>query len=246
MKIKLNCDMGESFGIYSLGLDKEVMPYIDMANLACGFHASDPVTMHQSIKNAKEQSVEIGCHPAYPDLVGFGRREISCSQEEIVSFILYQLGALDALCKSYDTKVSYVKPHGALYNSMMKDEMIFKAIAKAISKYDNSIKLMILSTLKNSYYQSLAKKYNITLLYEVFADRHYSDEGFLVPRSQKNAVISDEKELMERAKLLFEEGVIKTVNHQVLKLEADSICVHGDNESALKLIKLLHRLQNEH
>lgn len=121
MHIKLNCDMGESFGIYSFGLDKEVMPYIDMANLACGFHASDPVTMHKSINNAKEHGVEIGCHPAYPDLIGFGRREISCSQEEIVSFILYQLGALDALCKSYDVKVTYVKPHGALYNGMVNN-----------------------------------------------------------------------------------------------------------------------------
>ena len=246
MKIKLNCDMGESFGIYSFGLDKEVMPYIDMANLACGFHASDPVTMHQSIKNAKEHGVEIGCHPAYPDLVGFGRREMSCSQEEIVSFILYQLGALDAISKSYDVKVTYLKPHGALYNSMMNNEMIFKAIAKAISKYNNSIKLMILSSLKNRHYQSLAKKYNIALLYEVFADRSYSDEGFLIPRTQKNAVISDEKELIKRAKLLFEQGIIKTINHKELKLQADSICVHGDNAFALKIIKLLHRLNNEY
>ena len=246
MNIKLNCDMGESFGIYSLGLDKEVMPYIDMANLACGFHASDPVTMHKSIKNAKEHGVEIGCHPAYPDLVGFGRREISCSQEEIVSFILYQLGALDALCKSYDVHVSYVKPHGALYNSMMNDEIIFKAIAKAISKYDNSIKLMILSTLKNSHYQSLANKYNISLLYEVFADRNYSDEGFLIPRTEENAVITNEKELMIRAKLLFEKGSIQTIHHKNLKLKADTICVHGDNASALKIIKLLHKLKNEY
>ena len=164
MNIKLNCDMGESFGIYSIGLDKEVMPYIEMANLACGFHASDPVTMHKSIKNAKEYGVEIGSHPAYPDLVGFGRREMNCSQEEVVSFIIYQLGALDALCKSYDTKVTYVKPHGALYNSMMKNETVFKAIAKAISKYDHSIKLMILSSSKNTHYQELAQKYKIELL----------------------------------------------------------------------------------
>ena len=246
MKIKLNCDMGESFGIYSFGLDKEVMPYIDMANLACGFHASDPVTMHKSINNAKEHDVEIGCHPAYPDLIGFGRREISCSQEEIVSFILYQLGALDAICKSYDVKVTYVKPHGALYNSMMNNEMIFKAIAKAISKYDNSIKLMILSTLNNSHYQVLANKYNISLLYEVFADRSYSDEGLLIPRTQKNAVITDEKELIQRAKQLFKEGTIKTINDKELTLQADTICVHGDNTSALQIIKSLHKLKNEY
>ena len=246
MKIKLNCDMGESFGIYNIGLDQEVMPYIDMANLACGFHASDPVTMHKSIKNAKEHNVEIGSHPAYPDLVGFGRREMNCSQEEIVALILYQLGALDALCKSYDTKVTYVKPHGALYNSMMKNETVFKAIAKAISKYDYSIKLMILSSSKNNHYQKLAHKYNIELLYEVFADRAYTNEGFLVSRNEKGAVISEQKELIERAQLLFEKNIIKTIEGKELELKVDTICVHGDNQSALELIKSLYKLKNDH
>ena len=238
--------MGESFGIYKLGLDKEIMPYIEMANLACGFHASDPVTMHKSIKNAKEHGVEIGCHPAYPDLVGFGRREMRCSEEEIVSFVLYQLGALDALCRSHDVRVGYLKPHGALYNSMMRDETIFKAIAKAISKYDNQIKLMILSSKTNNDYAQLAQKYKIKLLYEVFADRAYSDEGFLVPRAKKGAVISEETEVINRVKLLFEKNIIKTINGKELKLEVDTICVHGDNKSALNLIKLLYKLKNDH
>lgn len=246
MNIKLNCDMGESFGIYTIGLDKEVMPYIEMANLACGFHASDPVTMHKSIKNAKEYGVEIGSHPAYPDLVGFGRREMNCSQEEIISFIIYQLGALDALCKSYDTKVTYLKPHGALYNSMMQNETVFKAIAKAISKYDHSIKLMILSSSKNTHYQKLAQKYKIELLYEVFADRAYTDEGFLVSRNEKGAVITKEQEVLERAKLLFEKNIIKTITGKELKLKVDTICVHGDNQSALALIKSLYKLKNDH
>ena len=235
--------MGESFGIYKLGLDEEIMPYIDMANLACGFHASDPVTMHQSVKNAKEHGVEIGCHPAYPDLVGFGRREMVCSQEEVVSFVLYQLGALDALCRSYETQVSYVKPHGALYNAMMRDEAIFKGIAKAISKYDNRIKLMILSSSKNNDYKKLAQKYKIELLYEVFVDRAYSDEGFLLSRANKGAVISEEIEVISRAKLLFEKNIIKTINKKELKLKADTICVHGDNKSALTLVKSLNKLK---
>jgi UPF0271 protein len=246
MNIKLNCDMGEGFGIYTIGLDKEIMPLIDMVNLACGFHASDPVTMHKSIKMAKEQKVEIGAHPAYPDLVGFGRREMNCSQEEIVAFVLYQIGALDALCRSHGQKVTYVKPHGALYNSMMRDEAIFKAIAKAISKYDNAIKLMILSSSKNSEYETLAKKYHIELLYEVFADRAYTDEGFLLSRTQKGAVISNEEEVVARAKLLFEKNILKTIHGKELTLKVDSICVHCDNESALALIKLLHELKNEY
>lgn len=245
MKIKLNCDMGEGFGNYTTPIDEKIMPYIDMANLACGFHASDPVTMHRSIRLCKEHNIEIGCHPSYPDLVGFGRREMSCSSEEIVSFVLYQIGALSAICKSYNVKVEYVKPHGSLYNSMMRDESIFRAIAKAISKFDTKLKLMILSSIKNDTYQKIAKKYEITLLYEVFADRAYTNEGTLVPRSQKNALITSKKEVRQRAKLLMKKGIVKSIEGKKLKLKADTLCVHGDNRSALKLIKSLYKITND-
>ncbi|CAA6815234.1 MAG: Lactam utilization protein LamB [uncultured Sulfurovum sp.] len=237
--------MGEGFGAYSMGLDEKIMPYIEMANLACGFHASDPVTMHKSIKLCKEHDLQIGCHPSYPDLVGFGRREMSCSSEEIISFILYQLGALSALCKSYDVKLSYVKPHGALYNAMMRDESIFRAITKAISKFDSNLKLMILSSGKNDNYAQLAQKYNINLLYEVFADRAYTNEGFLVPRSLKDAVIENKEEVLQRAKSLMRKGSLKSIDGKKLKLKVDTLCVHGDNKSALKLIKSLHKLKND-
>jgi UPF0271 protein len=245
MNIKLNCDMGESFGAYSMGLDEKIMPYIDMANLACGFHASDPVTMHKSIKLCKEHDIEIGCHPSYPDLVGFGRREMNCSSEEIISFVLYQLGALSALCKSYDVQVTYVKAHGALYNGMMKDENIFKAVAKAISKFDKNLKLMILSSGKNDEYQVIAQKYNIELLYEVFADRAYTQDGSLVSRSEENAVITNKEKVIKRTLLLMKKGIIKTIEGKKLKLKVDALCVHGDNKSALKLIKSLHKLKND-
>lgn len=237
--------MGESFGIYKLGLDEQIMPYVDMVNLACGFHASDPVTMHQSIKNAKAHNLEIGAHPSYPDLAGFGRREMKCSEEEIVSFIIYQCGALDALCKSYNMKVTYLKPHGALYNTMMKDREVFKAVCKAVSKYDQTIKLMILSNQDNETFARTASKYGITLLYEIFADRSYNDDGSLVDRSNPKAVLSSELEVIERAKLLRDRGVIKTINNKELKLQADTLCVHGDNESALKLIIALKNIKNE-
>lgn len=245
MNIKLNCDMGEGFGTYSMGYDEKIMPYIQMANLACGFHAADPVTMHKSIKLCKEHDIQIGCHPSYPDLVGFGRRDMSCSSEEIVSLVLYQLGALSALCQSYKVKVSYVKPHGALYNNMMKDEKIFRSIAKAISKFNTNLKLMILSSPKNDAYAQLAQKYNIDLLYEVFADRAYTKEGFLVPRSEENALITNKEEVIKRTKLLMKKGVIKSIDGQNLELKTDALCVHGDNQSALKLIKSLHRLQHD-
>jgi UPF0271 protein len=244
-KIKLNCDMGEGFGIYSLGLDEKIMPYIDMANLACGFHASDPVTMHRSIKIARDNSVEIGAHPSYPDLSGFGRREMKCSPEEIVSFVIYQCGALDALCKTYGEKITYLKPHGALYNTMMKDTDIFKSICKAVSKYDKSVKLMILSSAKNDKYKNIAKKYSVKLLYEVFADRGYNDDGSLVKRGTDGAVLSSDKEVVKRVKLLMNKGIIKSVNGEKLKLKVDTICVHGDNEHALKLIKALKGLKDK-
>lgn len=231
--------MGEALDI---SFDEQIMPHIDMANLACAFHAGDPVTMHKSIKNAKEYAVEIGAHPSYPDLEGFGRREMQCSTEEIVSSVIYQCGALDALCQSYGVKISYIKPHGALYNTMMKDIEVFKAIAKAVSKYDKKIKLMILSTTQNEKFASLASKYSVSLLYEVFADRAYQDDGKLVPRNEQGAVLHSVEEVLERAKLLQDKGVIESINGKKLPLQADTLCVHGDNDHALELIKALKQL----
>ena len=242
MNLKLNCDMGEGFGVYSMPFDEKIMPYIDIANLACGFHASDPLTMQKSIQLCKEHNVEISAHPSYPDLVGFGRREMACSSEEIEAFVLYQIGALSALCKSHNMEIKYIKPHGALYNSMMRDKDIFRAIVKAVAKFDTTVKLMILSSSQNNAYAKMAKEYRVGLLYEVFADRAYTNEGTLVSRLEKNAVINDKKRLKERAKLLIKKGVIKSIEGKKLKLQADTLCVHGDNESALKLIKSLYKI----
>ena len=235
--------MGEGFGIYTLGLDDAIMPYIDMANLACGFHASDPVVMHRSIKSALDHGVTIGAHPSYPDLNGFGRRKMQCSTEEIISFVIYQCGALDALCKTYGTRVSYLKPHGALYNTMMQDSEVFKAICKAVSKYDKKIKLMLLSNSANDKFTKIAKKYGVKLLFEVFADRGYNDDGSLVKRGKSGDLLTSDKEILKRAKLLLKKGVIQSVTGKKLKLKADTLCVHGDNEHALQLIKALHSLK---
>jgi UPF0271 protein len=231
--------MGESFGIWKMGLDEEIMPYIDMANLACGFHAGDAMTMSKSVSLAKMHNVIIGAHPAYQDLVGFGRRSIFCTIEEIISFVIYQIGAINAFCKVNNTSISYVKPHGALYNDMMKDENIFRAILSAISSYDKNIKLMILSSQKNSDYEKIAKIYEIELLYEVFADRNYNDDGTLVSRVKKNAVIHDEIEVINRIKILKEKGFLYSISGKELFLKTDTICVHGDNEKALEFIKIL-------
>jgi len=242
--IRLNCDMGESFGIWKMGADEQIMPYISFANLACGFHASDAVTMNRSVQLAKEYNVTIGAHPSYQDLVGFGRRSITCSLEEIKSKVLYQLGALYAFCKAHGTTVSYVKPHGALYNDMMRDQNIYKAILSAISSFDKNIKLMILSNPDNEAYEYTAKIYGISLIYEVFADRNYNDDGSLVSRMLPNAVVEDELDVMQRVKTLKEYGYLDSINSKRLYLKADTICVHGDNEHALKFIKSLHKVLN--
>ena len=241
MKIKLNCDMGESFGIWQSGVDEEIMPLIDMANLACGFHASDPITMNNAVKLAALHKVKIGAHPGYPDLLGFGRRSINCSLEEIEALIIYQCGALNAICKLHGTKIRYIKPHGALYNDMMKDEFIFTAIVDAISKYDKRLKLMVLSSPKNTEYKKIAKKYGVKLIYEVFADRNYTNKGYLVQRTKKEAVIKDKDEVIKRVKELKNSGTIQSINGKKLKLKADTICVHGDNDQALKFVKELKK-----
>lgn len=243
--IKLNCDLGESFGAWKMGNDEEIMPLIKMANIACGFHAGDFNTLDKSIKLAKKYDVEIGSHVSYLDLQGFGRKEIKYSQSELINLIIYQLGAMNAFCKIYNTKISYVKPHGAMYNSMMANLNQFESILKAINKYDKNLKLMILSNLDYQKYENIANKYNIKLIYEVFADRNYTKDGFLVPRAYENALIHHENEVINRLKLLMKNSEIKTVENTFLKLKCDSLCVHGDNQNALKLVsKLNHELKN--
>jgi UPF0271 protein len=234
--------MGESFGIWKMGLDEQIMPYIDMANLACGFHASDADTMNKSVALAKQHDVTIGAHPAYQDLVGFGRRSLVCSPEEITAKVLYQLGALSAFCTVHDTNIFYVKPHGALYNDMMKNQNIMRAILKAISSFDKNIKLMILSTPNNALFQNISDAYGIELIYEVFADRNYTDEGTLVSRANENAIIDNIELVKERVTFLKEKGYINSINNKKLFIQADTICVHGDNEKALEFIKLLKSL----
>lgn len=241
MAIRLNCDMGESFGIWKMGNDEEIMPLIDMANLACGFHASDAVTMSRSVILAKKYNVSIGAHPSYHDLLGFGRRTMICSLEEIKSIVLYQLGALSAFCKANGTAISYVKPHGALYNDMMRDENIFKAVLNAVSSFNKNIRVMILSGPKNEEYEYTAKLYDINLFFEVFADRNYNDDGSLVSRMEENAVIHEELDVIARIVNLKEKSLVTSINGHKLFLKCDSICVHGDNEKALEFVKLVRK-----
>lgn len=237
--MKLNCDLGESFGVWKMGSDEEIMPLIDSANIACGFHASDPLIMQKTVALAVEYGVSVGAHVSYPDLVGFGRRSMVCTQEEIEAFVIYQCGALDAMCRVNGCEVEYVKPHGALYNDMMKNDIIFMAILRGISRYKKELKLMILSTNKNPHYKEMASSFGIELIYEVFADRAYTKEGLLVPRGQSGSVIESVSKIQKRIKMLQNESTLETICGKKIALQADSICVHGDNQKAVDLVKAL-------
>ena len=241
MGIKLNCDAGEGFGSWQMGLDESIMPYVDMANFACGFHAGDPLIMSASVKLALKHGVSIGAHPSYPDLVGFGRRSMVCSSDEIEAMVIYQVSALMGFVKVHGARLEYVKPHGGLYNDMMKDTRIFKAVLSAVAKLDASLKVMVLSMPHLEEHEAIAKELGVGLLYEAFADRAYDEHGFLVPRSQKGAVLHDVHAVVERFKLLQKEGVIETISGSKIALKVDSLCVHGDNEQAVLMVETLRK-----
>jgi UPF0271 protein len=244
-KLLLNCDMGESLGPWSMGMDDQVMPLVDMANIACGFHASDPVTMSRTVLLAKQSNTQIGAHPSYPDLIGFGRRSMQCTPLEIISMVQYQIGALDGICRAHDARVEYVKPHGALYNDMMRDVDILRAVLEAIASYDISMPLMVLASTDNRKTESIAAEFGIKLLFEAFADRAYEDNGLLRPRNQQGAVFHSEQQILEQALLLATEGSVISRNGQRLKLDADTLCVHGDNTESVKAVRHIRNSLNK-
>lgn len=237
--MKLNCDLGESFGTWQMGNDAAIMPYIHQANIACGMHAGDPFIMQQTVALAIEHNVEIGAHPSYPDLQGFGRRSIKMAPQELIACIIYQLGALQGICQAQGSQLCYVKPHGALYNDMMYQPDIFDIVCQAISQFDTSLPLVIQAIPDTSVFDQNAKNYGLTLRYEAFADRNYLDNGLLVPRSESNAVITDVQQVATRVTQLRQQGTLSSVNGNTLSLKVDTLCVHGDTENAVSLVKAL-------
>lgn len=239
--MKLNCDLGESFGSWTMGLDEQVMPHIDQANIACGFHAGDPLVMQKTLELAKANNVSVGAHPGYPDLVGFGRRSMSCSTEEIIAFIIYQIAAIDGVAKSLDIELEYVKPHGALYNDMMAKEDVRKAIFKALNRYHRPLKLMMQATPEIEQHRAEAEHFNIEILTEAFADRCYEDNGTLLSRTKAGAV-HNKSNMLAQVKQLKEQGSVTTINGNTLMLNADSLCVHGDNLEGVQAIEAIREL----
>lgn len=238
MSLLLNCDLGESFGNWTMGMDQAVMPHIDQANIACGFHAGDPLIMQKTLALAKTHQVQVGAHPAYPDLVGFGRRSLNASREEIIAMVSYQLSALEGMAASQDQQVAYVKPHGALYNDMMAKADVRDAIMTAIAQHHRPVKLMLQATPEHQQHQQEAVEHKIELLLEVFADRCYDDDGKLLARSKAGAVHNREK-MLAQVKQLAQKGTITTVSGHTLKIPADTLCVHGDNAEGIAAIQAI-------
>ena len=238
MKIDLNCDLGESFGNYKIGMDEEVIKFISSANIACGFHASDPLVMEKTVALAKENGVQVGAHPGFPDLVGFGRRNMNVSTAELKAMVMYQVGALAAFCKARDIKMNHVKPHGAMYNMAAKDIKLALAIAEGIAQVDDSL---ILLGLSGSQLLKAAQEVGLKSAAEVFADRAYEEDGSLVARTKAGAVIADENEVIERVIKMIKLGKVQTITGKEIEIKPDSICIHGDNPKALNFVKLIRQ-----
>lgn len=243
MTIDLNADAGESFGAWILGNDAELFDYITSANIACGFHAGDPITIQKTILLAKEKNVCIGAHPGYPDLVGFGRRPIKATPEEVYADVLYQISALYGFCKVVGKPLFHVKAHGALSNVAMQDALTAKAIAQATKDFDKDLPLVVLPSTE---LETQALLLNIPIIKEGFPERAYLQNGQLAPRSMKGSVIHDPQEAASRALQMVNEKRIATIDGGSFPLEVQTLCIHGDNPNAVKIAKAIReRLESE-
>lgn len=234
LSVDVNADLGESFGNYIIGNDEKIIPLISSANVACGFHASDPKVMLDTVKLIKKSRVGLGAHPGFPDKEGFGRRYMDCTNEEIYSMVLYQLSALDGIARTVGVEMNHVKPHGALYNATFTDENLARVIAQAVKDFNPNLKLMGLS--ENNLVKA-GEEIGLEVVHEVFLDRAYENDGTLVSRRKEGAMITDSKLAVERGIRMITEGKVETIDGQDIDIKADSICVHGDGEKALQFVK---------
>ena len=237
----LNCDLGESYGRWTMGMDAAVMPYIHQANIACGFHAGDPLTMRHTLALAAEHGVVIGAHPAYPDLVGFGRRSMTLSREEIIANLHYQIAALDGMAHSLGLSLAYVKPHGALYHDMMARSEVRAGIIEALVSYHRPLALMLQATVQADEHRAEAAAAGVPLLFEAFADRCYADDGSLLHRSQPGAIHNREG-ILAQVTQLQQESAVTTLSGNIIRLQVDTLCVHGDNPESVRSIKAIRAL----
>lgn len=236
MHVDINCDMGESFGAYEIGADTEVLPYVTSANIACGFHGGDPEVMRKTVSEAKKHGVAVGAHPSLPDLVGFGRRVMQVTPQEVYDLIVYQVGALLGFARAADVELRHVKPHGALYNMAASQAPLADAIARAVHDVDPKL---ILYGLAGSHLLKAAERVGLPAASEVFADRNYLKDGALVPRSRPDAMVEDPDESARRAVRMVREGLVTDVDGDDIPLRADTICIHGDGPNAPEIARRL-------
>jgi UPF0271 protein len=240
--IDLNCDMGESFGAWRMGNDAELMNFVSSINVACGFHAGDAGTMRETVQTAQKKGVAIGAHPSFPDLQGFGRRNMSLSAQEIFDVVLYQVSALKGICEAFGAKLHHVKPHGALYNLAAKDFSVAEATAEAVKSIDENL---IFYGLSGSFLISEAEKIGLKTASEVFADRTYQTDGSLTPRSQPNALIEASEKSIEQVLQMVLDKTVTATNGEKVPITAETICIHGDGAQAVEFAKFISQKLKE-
>jgi UPF0271 protein len=234
--IDLNCDLGESFGAYTIGADEAVMATITSANVACGYHGGDPGVMRRTVRLARQAGVAVGAHPGFPDLVGFGRREMRMTPQDVEDMVLYQVGALAGIAHGEGVRLSHVKAHGALYNMAVKDGALAAAIARAVAAFDPSL---IFFALPDSQLARAGTAAGLQVALEGFADRTYEPDGSLTPRSRTGAVIQDVNAVVARAVRMIADGTVMTTGQTTLALRIDTLCAHGDTPGAQALTRAL-------
>jgi len=232
MYVDLNSDLGESFGSWKMGNDEQILPVVSSANIACGFHAGDPLGILKTLKQAVKLDVTIGAHVSYPDLVGFGRRNMDLSQDELIADVLYQISALDGMAKVAGSRVQYVKPHGALYNTIAKDPVQAEAVIDAIKMYNPSL---VLVALAGSNLVAQARQADLKVVSEAFADRAYNRDGSLVSRRLEGAVLHDAEFVAKRVVAMLKNGGVESIDGVFTPIQADTICLHGDTAGALEM-----------
>lgn len=241
--IDFNSDIGESYGAFKVGQDEPILDIITSANIACGYHAGDHNVMAQTVALAAQKNVAVGAHPGFYDLMGFGRRNIKTSTKDIYNSVVYQISALNGFCKIYNVTMQHVKPHGALYNMAATDPKIAEAIAEAVYDYNPNL---ILFGLSGKELVKAGEKIGLNVANEVFADRTYQNDGTLTPRTSDKAMIKDVNEAKDQVLMMIKEGKVKSVDGTIIELQADTVCIHGDEPTALLFAQQLrYMLLNE-
>jgi UPF0271 protein len=236
-RIDLNCDMGESYGAWTMGADAEVMPHISSANVACGFHGGDPATIRKTVRLALDNGVAVGAHPSLPDIQGFGRRVMKISPQDMYDLVVYQAGAVEGFARAAGSRLHHIKCHGALYNMAATDDALSEAMARAARDLGN----VMIYALSNSRMIAMVKKLGVPVAGEVFADRGYSDDGTLAPRDKPGGMIEDAAKSVKQALAMVEEGYVTSLSGKRVPVAADTMCLHGDQPGAAVFAKALRK-----